>query len=137
VRRSQLNRTKAEILELDWGFEQIELDVSRRIKQAYNQITANRITLDATNDEILFNTELQTLNAKNLELGEVSIIELIEVEERLFNAKVRAFGIRADMLANYYRLMIGVGTLPFTNANSYRDRDPFEIQKRGESLALP
>lgn len=130
IRRSQLNRTKAEILELDWGYEQIELDVLRRVKQAYNQITTNRITLDATSDEIVFNTELQTLNQKNLELGQVSILELIDVEERLFNSKVRAYGIRSDMLSNYYQLMVGIGVLPFTTRDTYQQRDPYAIQRK-------
>ena len=111
VRRSRINRSKAQLRELDWEDQRLMNRLERNVKQAYNQITTNRITLNATQEEIRHNLELRRLNEQNLELGDISIIELIEVEERLFNSKATLSRISSEMLQNYYALLIEVGHL--------------------------
>lgn len=112
VREARVQRTKAQIVELEWDHERVVKDVNRRVKQSYNQITTNRLTLSATEDEITANEELRRLNRKNLEIVDISILELIEVEERLFNSRADRDRIAAEMLRNYCELLIGTGDLP-------------------------
>jgi outer membrane protein TolC len=119
VRKARIQRTKAQLVELDWDHERAVKDVNRRVKQSYNQITTNRLTLSATEDEIKANEELRRLNRKNLEIGDISILELIEVEERLFNSRANRDRIAAEMLRNYYELLIGTGDLPQVLSEDY------------------
>ena len=108
-RRGGVQRAKAQLRELQAERVQLERDVFRAIDQSYNSITAARLTLDAVDDEISAHLELQRLNRKNLALGTINIIELIDVEERLFNANVRRNDIVATMHQEYYDLMIASG----------------------------
>ncbi|MEM7098434.1 MAG: TolC family protein [Pseudomonadota bacterium] len=109
ARRSRLNRAKARLKELEWEDQLLLNELERNVKQAYNQITTNRLTLNATRDEINYNRELRRLNRQNLEIGDISIIELIEVEERLFNSQASWFQVSAEVLQSYYDLLIEVG----------------------------
>ncbi len=119
VRKARIQKTKAQLVELDWDHERMVKDVDRRVKQSYNQITTNRLTLSATEDEIAANEELRRLNRKNLEIGDISILELIEVEERLYNSRANRDRIAAEMLRNYYELLIGSGDLPQVLSEDY------------------
>ncbi len=119
VRKARIQRSKAQLMELEWDHERLTKDIDRRIKQSYNQITTNRLTLAATEDEIKANQELRRLNRQNLEIGDISILELIEVEERLFNSQATWYRISSEMLRNYYELLIGVGDLPAVLAEDY------------------
>ena len=85
--------------------------VKRRISRAYNQVTANQITLAAAGDEVKANKELQRLNRKNLEKGNINIIELIDVEERLFNAQSNRHRLNSEIYRNYYELLLASGLL--------------------------
>ena len=119
VRKARIQRSKAQLMELQWDHERLVKDIDRRIKQSYNQITTNRLTLAATEDEIKSNQELRRLNRQNLEMGDISILELIEVEERLFNSQATWHRISSEMLRNYYDLLIGVGDLPAVLVQDY------------------
>lgn len=111
ARRARLNRTRAQLKELEYEDERLYNEVDREVKQAYNQITTNRMTLDATEDEIASNRELRRLNRQNLEMGDISIIELIEVEERLFNSQATWYRVSSEMFKNYYELQVSAGEL--------------------------
>ncbi len=111
ARRARLNRTRAQLKELQYEDERLFNEVDREVKQAYNQITTNRLTLDATEDEIVANRELRRLNRQNLEMGDISIIELIEVEERLFNSQATWYRVSSEMFKNYYDLQVSSGEL--------------------------
>jgi hypothetical protein len=65
--------------------------------------------LDAVNDEIIAHEELQRLNRQNLALGTVNIMELIDVEERLFNAHSRKYEVLATMYQEYFTLLVSAG----------------------------
>lgn len=119
VRKARIQRSKAQLMELEWDHERLVKDIDRRIKQSYNQITTNRLTLAATEDEIKANQELRRLNRQNLEIGDISILELIEVEERLFNSQATWHRISSEMMRNYYELLIGVGDLPAVLVQDY------------------
>lgn len=109
VRRGGVRRAEAQLRELQAERIQLERDVFRAIDQAYNGISAARITLDALMDEVASNEELQRLNRQNLALGTINIIELIDVEERLFNARARKNEIVASMHQQYLDLAISAG----------------------------
>ena len=111
ARKARLNRTRAQLKELDFEDDRLVLEVDRQVKTAYNQITTNWLTLDATEDEIASNRELRRLNRQNLEEGEISIIELIEAEERLFNSQATWFRVSSEMFSNYYELQVSAGEL--------------------------
>lgn len=108
-RKGGVRRAQAQLRELEAEREQLERDVFRAIDQSYNSITSARLTLDAVNAEIAANEDLQKLNRRNLELGTINIIELIDVEERLFNARSRKGEIVATMYQEYLDLMISSG----------------------------
>lgn len=108
-RRGGLRRAEAQLRELEAERRQLERDVFRDIDQSYNSITASRLALDAVNDEIAAHEELQRLNKQNLALGTVNIIELIDVEERLFNANARKNEVVATMYQEYFSLLIAAG----------------------------
>ncbi len=108
-RRAGVRRAEAQLAELQAERVQLERDVFRAIDQSYNSITASRLTLNAVLDEIAANIELQRLNRKNLDLGTINIIELIDVEERLFNASARKNEVIATMYQEYLDLMIAAG----------------------------
>ena len=111
-RKGAVRRAKAQLRELEAELVQLERDVFRAIDQAYNNITTSRLTLDAVVAEIAANQELQRLNRKNLDLGTINIIELIDVEERLFNANSRKGEVVAGMYQEYLDLMISAGFTP-------------------------
>ena len=119
VRKARIQRSKAQLMELEWDHERLVKDIDRRIKQSYNQITTNRLTLAATEDEIKANQELVRLNRQNLEMGDISILELIEVEERLFNSQATWHRISSETLRNYYDLLIGVVDVPAVLVQDY------------------
>ena len=108
-RRGGLRRAEAQLRELEAEKRQLERDVFRDIDQSYNSITASRLALDAVSDEIAAHEELQRLNKQNLALGTVNIIELIDVEERLFNANARKNEVIATMYQEYFSLLIAAG----------------------------
>ena len=111
-RKGAVRRAKAQLRELEAELVQLERDVFRAIDQAYNHITTSRLTLDAVVAEIAANQELQRLNRKNLDLGTINIIELIDVEERLFSANSRKAEVVAGMYQEYLDLMISAGFTP-------------------------
>ena len=109
ARRGGLRRAEAQVTELRAEREQLDRDVRRDIGLAYNSITASRLTLSAVTDEIEANMELQRLNRQNLEVGTINIIEVIDVEERLFNARTRKNEVIALMHTQYIDLLIASG----------------------------
>ncbi len=102
---------KARLTELEYEKDMLKKQVKRRISRAYNQVTANQITLAAAGDEVKANKELQRLNRKNLEKGNINIIELIDVEERLYNAQSNRHRLNAEIYQNYYELLLASGLL--------------------------
>lgn len=108
-RKGGVRRAEAQLRELQAERVQLERDVFRAIDQSYNSITSARLTLDAVVAEISANEDLQKLNRRNLELGTINIIELIDVEERLFNARSRKGEVVATMYQEYLDLMISAG----------------------------
>ena len=109
ARRGGVRRAEAQVSELEAELVQLQRDIRRDIDQAYNSITASRLTLSAVSDEIDANVELQRLNRQNLEVGTVNIIEVIDVEERLFNARTRKNEVIAVMHTQYNDLLIASG----------------------------
>jgi len=108
-RRGGVRRAEAQLRELEAERVQLERDVFRQIDQSFNSITSSKIALEAVNDEITAHEELQRLNRQNLALGTVNIMELIDVEERLFNANSRRNEIIATMHQEYFTLLIASG----------------------------
>lgn len=108
-RRAGVRRAESQLRELQAERTLLERDVFREIDQSFNNITASRLALDAVTDEIIANEELQRLNRQNLALGTVNIMELIDVEERLFNATSRRYEILATMYQEYFTLLVSAG----------------------------
>jgi outer membrane protein len=108
-RRAAVRRAQAQLREFESERIQLERLVFREIDQSFNNITASRLALDAVNDEIIAHEELQRLNRQNLALGTVNIMELIDVEERLFNAHSRKYEVLATMYQEYFTLLVSAG----------------------------
>ncbi|MFK7862428.1 MAG: TolC family protein [Granulosicoccus sp.] len=108
-RRGAIDRAKAQLKELEAERLQLERDVFRSIDQSYNSITASQLGLKAVESEIEANLELQRLNRKNLKIGRVNIIELIDVEERLFNARASRNEVVTTIYQAYYDLLLSSG----------------------------
>ena len=108
-RRAGVRRAQAQLREFESERIQLERLVFREIDQSFNNITASRLALDAVNDEIIAHEELQRLNRQNLALGSVNIMELIDVEERLFNAHSKKYEVLATMYQEYFTLLVSAG----------------------------
>ena len=108
-RRATVRRAESQLREFQAERVLLEREVFREIDQSFNNITASRLALDAVVDEIIAHEELQRLNRQNLALGTVKILELIDVEERLFNANSRKNEVMATMYQEYFTLLISAG----------------------------
>ena len=108
-RRAGVRRAQAQLRELQAERRMLEREVFREIDQSFNNITASRLALEAVTDEIIAHEELQRLNRQNLALGTVNIMELIDVEERLFNASSRKNEVLATMYQEYFTLLVSAG----------------------------
>jgi|GEM_PF-3185459 len=110
-RANIIKRIRSQIRELDINSRKIETEVEKNIKLSYNQITSIRETLKAIDEEIKSNEYLRQLNRQNLELGNINIIEMIEVEERLYSSRSRRQQVLSDLYFNTYSLLTLAGVL--------------------------
>jgi len=110
-RQAGLNKANSKYREQEILSRQYRRELNKGIKLDYNQVSSIKQTLVSINDEIDANIKLQTLNRENLALGEIKIIELIEVEERLFNSRATKHQKVSDFYINYYNLMTKSGLL--------------------------
>lgn len=113
-RDNTMNRIDSKIKELEVNNSKIEKDLTRDIKQAYNQLIAIQQSVKATDEEIQANKSLQKLNRENFELGTIDIIELIEGEERLNIAYAKRHQLISDYFMNMYGLVLRVGLIDKT-----------------------
>lgn len=113
-RDNTMNRIQSRIKELEVTNSKIDKDLTRDIKQAYNQLSAIQKSIQATDDEIQANLSLQKLNQENFELGTIDIIELIEGEERLNIAYAKRHQLISDYYMNMYGLVLRVGLIDKT-----------------------
>ena len=127
-RRAAVRRAQAQLRELESERIQLERVVFREIDQSFNNITASRLALDAVNDEIIAHEELQRMNKQNLALGTVNIMELIDVEERLFNAHLKKYEGLATMYREFFTLLVSAG---FTK--ELLDKYELELAAYGDS----
>lgn len=111
LRESTIKRIQSQAAEIDYRTDRIFRDLSREIKLSYNQISALQNAIDATRAEIEAGKNLIALNQENFELGTINVIELIEGEERLFDAKVRLHQQYNDLFLQMYSLLITTGIL--------------------------
>lgn len=111
ARGAASSRVKSQISELDIRDRKNYVEVEKNIKLSYNQIRSIRETLKAVEDEIASNETLRTLNRQNLELGNINIMELIDVEERLYSARSRKQQILTDLIINTYTLLQQTGVM--------------------------
>lgn len=111
ARGAASSRVKSQISELDIRDRKNYVEVEKNIKLSYNQIRSIRETLKAVDDEISSNETLRTLNRQNLELGNINIMELIDVEERLYSARSRKQQILTDLIINTYTLLQQTGVM--------------------------
>ena len=110
-RRAAISKAKSKYRELSINDRLVLRELEKEVKLAYNQVKSIRNTIATTDEEILANERLQQLNHQNLALGEVKIIELIEVEERLFRSRTEKHKQVTDLFINYYDLMIKSGQM--------------------------
>lgn len=110
-RKNDIKLTKAQIKEAEISQERIMKDLRRLVKQSYNQITASVEARKQTMKEIASSEALQKLNRQNFEQGSINVIELIEGEERLNQARLRLNTQTSDLYLNTYRLLITSGFL--------------------------
>lgn len=110
-RKEQVNLVRAQIKELEVNQEKILKDLRREIKLAYNQITATQESIKQAQKEIAASEALQNLNRENFDQGSISIIELIEGEERLNFARNKLHTLSSSLYLDTYRLLITAGIL--------------------------
>jgi len=110
-RQAGLSKANSKHREQEILSRQFQRELIKGIKLDYNQVSSIKQTLVTIDEEISANTKLQSLNRKNLELGDIKIIELIEVEERLYNSKANKHLKLSDFYVNYYNLMTKSGLI--------------------------
>ncbi len=110
-RRAAINRVRSQYREIAINDRLLLKELDKEIKLAYNQVSSIRQSVITTDEEVLANERLQQLNHQRLALGEVKIIELIEVEERLFQSKNAKHKQISEHFINYFKLMIKAGLI--------------------------
>lgn len=110
-RTAAANRIESQIKELEYKERVILDDIKKRVKLAYNQFVSIQEDLKTVDEEIAANTDVQKLNRENFRLGSVDVIELIEGEERLVQAKVRRYELISSQYLTTYQLLNQVGIL--------------------------
>ncbi len=110
-RQASVAKAKSQANALILTEKKIQKTLRREIKQRYNQLSSIKQALVDTEDEINANLRLQKLNRENFEYGDIDIIELIEGEERLINARSRKYDLETDFYTNSYELLLLIGYL--------------------------
>ncbi len=105
-KKNRVRRVSSQINELKHRDRKIFETLKKDIGLAYNQIIALRQSLKTTDKEIYSNTALQILNKENFRLGSINVIELIEGEERLQDARNRKHRLQRELHQNIYNLLI-------------------------------
>jgi len=105
-RNAAVKRLRSQVNELESKKQQIAKDIRRDVKLAYNQIDANRSALILTDVEISSNLAQTKLNEENFKLGNINVIELIESNERLKDAKLKKNRLNYEMYFNAYSLLV-------------------------------
>lgn len=104
-KKSRVSRAESQVRELRHRDRKVFNSIKRDINLAYNQILALRASISTTREEIRANTALQLLNQENFRLGSLNVIELIEGEERLQDARVRKLRLQKELHENIYNLL--------------------------------
>lgn len=110
-RESKINKLKSKYNELEIKDRKIIKELNKTIKLAYNQITLLQENLKATSLEIDANESVKQLNEENFKHGNVNIIDLLEVEEKLKNSKLREHKLQSELFMNVYKLIITTGIM--------------------------
>ncbi len=110
-RRAAINRVKSQYREVAINDRLLLKELDKEVKLAYNQVSSIRQSVMTTDEEVFANERLQQLNHQRLALGEVKIIELIEVEERLFQSKNSKHKQVSEHFINYFKLMTKAGLI--------------------------
>ncbi|MCK4946512.1 MAG: TolC family protein [Alphaproteobacteria bacterium] len=114
AQRAQVELVSSQISEMKIGREKALRDLNKKIKLAYYQLKSMGEEKQYAQAEIAYSEALQNLNRENFKLGSISIIELIEGEERLDAAYTKLHKLDSDMYANTYHLLIIAGYLKKT-----------------------
>lgn len=109
--KSQEELASAQLTEMRIGLEKTRRELVKNVKLAYNQLQSLEAEKRHTDAEVKSSEALQELNRVNFKLGSISIIELIEGEERLNGARDRLHGQESDIYVNTYKLLIATGHL--------------------------
>lgn len=110
-KKENINRTKAMISEIEIKRRKIMDDLRKQLRLSYNQMISLQTNISKTKAEISSSRSLQDLNRQNFEQGTVSLIELIEGEERLNNARTRLHQQETDLYLSAYKLLLQVGVM--------------------------
>jgi len=105
-REAASKRIQSQITEASVKRQKAIKEITREVKQAYNQVTASRDSLKITNEEIRSSKDLMEINEENFKSGNINVIELIESAERLNGAKLKKIKLNDDLYKNAYTLLI-------------------------------
>lgn len=111
ARSATEDRFKSQEAEIRYRQVQLERDLDKDIRKAYNQILSVKQDLSSNMKEILSSETLQGMYKKQFELGEGDIITMIEGYERLHTAHLNSFKLEAELVSNSYTLLQKVGAL--------------------------
>lgn len=110
-RKENIKRTQAQITEIEIKRRKIMDDLKKQLRLSYNQMVSLQTNISKTKAEISSSRALQELNRQNFEQGSVSLIELIEGEERLNNARSKLHQQESDLFLSAYKLLLQVGIM--------------------------
>jgi adhesin transport system outer membrane protein len=111
ARDAATSKIHSEVNENVYQQEKLQRDVRKAIRQAYNQILATKRDLASTDKEIIASTNLQKLYDEQMKLGEGDVIDTMEGQQRLHEARMRGIKLQADLVMNSYALLRQIGSL--------------------------
>lgn len=109
--KSATARIKSQIKELDIKESKIIRELKKDVVRSYEQVLSIQEAITATDAEIKASIDLQALNFENFKLGSINVMELIEGEERLNDARTRRHKLVHDLFSSTYALLIKTGVL--------------------------
>lgn len=110
-KKNRVSRMRGKVKELEYRDQKILKELNNNINISYDKITSLRLSIKATEKEILSNKSLQVLNEENFKSGNINVIELIESAERLKQAYNKKFKLEHDLYKNTYSLLVTTAIL--------------------------
>lgn len=111
TRHAQARKILSQIQEIKLEQQRTKDTLHRQLRQIYHTLNSKARELDILAMEIEASNALRRLHLDNFRLGDGSISQLVESEERLFAAQSRKLAAQSVRIQQYFSYLLQTGTL--------------------------